>query len=196
MNDWQKEQKEKTQANTKLAKQLAPLLGAQPGKACARDFCVELDLDTGMGFNVQTDDRDKFVVRCHWPLIDHRYYRPEDSNSIRVTKSRGIEALAKEITRRLLPGYPEAFQAQLDRGNNELDTEEKMRQLVVEFSRLANNKSAPSEQELQGHVLHTYKHNLYQIQINSLDSVTIRTSSVPVAVAKKIVALMVELNKE
>lgn len=119
-----------------LAKDLAVYL---PGYKAPAELpeslsCVELTHESGdgRGIFINYRDRNKLTISLLFP----HGYAPDIRPSIGVTISRGVEKIAKEIERRLLPGYDTEFQAQQDRKqsyDNFVDKKRAIRNKIVEM---------------------------------------------------------------
>ena len=117
MTPWQLEQLEKTKQSRTLHEGVAQHLTGWTVEVQENDCYPEnpsISLVNGkykIGLTTGTHiQRGKVEVSGHWPKVgDHTYTSAYDvhekSPSINVTLARGYQAIAKEITRRLLPEY-------------------------------------------------------------------------------------------
>jgi hypothetical protein len=195
MNDWEKEQKELTNANLKRAVELSLLLGGTAAECCQRDFEINIGKAPGKGVTVVTDDRLMFKVFLRWPMIDHREYMPDDRPMIKVSKSRGMGALANEIQRRLLPDYDAAWNQQINRATKKIDDRARREAVLTEFAKLSGGRQAPSPHELRSGTTHCCYRNVYEIHVSEDGQrVTIKTSCMPTDVARKVLQAIIALN--
>ena len=198
MNEWQKEEQRGLAENTKIANQLAKCLKGKPAEIYHYAFDILFDVADshhGMGIGVNTrDNKGKYKVFLLWPTIDHREYRPDDTHCIQVSKDRGIGALTKEITRRLLPGYLAAWEAQVARAKAELDERNARENLVREFCKLGSDKYGPSPMELHSGNVRTGHHGLQEFRVSEDGKrIKLETYYLPADVARKVVGLLKSL---
>lgn len=198
--EWDRQMREQAQANKTLANALKTLLGGVDVKLNPRDFEIHL-AKTPHGpksVTIITDERDKWKVVRDWPQINHVIYQPEEMDErivIKVSKKRGVEALAKEIKRRLLPGYDAAWDAQVARAGKLQSEADRRLAVLTEFNTLAGNRGEPSPMEIQNGVLRSNYHNLYEIKVSSDgEKVSVYTYLMPVDVARQVIERIKELN--
>lgn len=158
--------------------------------------------DVQQGIEIVDESREThYKIFLLWPTIRpmpgalYMEYRPAETKVIRVHKKRTIAELAKEIQRRLLPGYDEQWNAQVQRAEDDRLENQNRHQVVRELNKLLGYQNEPSERELStGSFISAY-HNIYEVHV-SQDGKTVnfKTHSMPVEVAKQVLELMVKLN--
>lgn len=146
----------------------------------------------GRSFDIRFDGHSAnrhYLVGANYPYYNGKTYRPGDGpESIKVALKRGVEALAKDIQRRLLPGYHEQFQIQ--------------RKLVEEAKEWDNGRHAlrtricealhrriPTHDE-DSMQIRCYDFGVREISINGPDSVSVNTTSLPEHVALEIIGIL------
>jgi len=168
--------------------------------ALAKKLCNHLteyepDEENCVGFNAtikhKSGDGRRICVRsrhygakgkyeCHvsWPRYESTYYKPENSvSSIKVSEDRGVEVLAKEITRRLIPDYNEQHAEQLAKIQKWVDRDKKVKSLRnhVICDLLGGTIS---DYESNREEITCYRYGLNKIRFGE-DKIQIHTDSLP-----------------
>ena len=186
----------KIDANTIMALGVANLLGDgtyKPNQVYHYQFQVVAP--DGSGLIVNTSDRTHFSVGCLWPCVDNREYAPESRPHIKVAKARGLEGLFKDIEKKILSQYAAEFNRQRERGLKEQADRNARQAMIREFSALAGCKSV-DEQELQSGCIRGCHHNIYRVEVGEGGTVAVHTYHMPAEVARKVIALIRELNPD
>jgi hypothetical protein len=190
-----KEQIDEVAAVAKVGKELATLLDGTMTKHNRYSFTI--DIGGGKGVHVNFDrEPKKYRVGLEWPMIDHRQYMPDEPPHISVSRSRGIEALANDIRKRLMSGYDEAFAAQIERGNEELRQRNAKRETMIELNTRIGNRHEMREDALCGQRILGGHYGIYELFNVAEDgqSVQIKTHSLPIDIARQVIDLLKKIH--
>lgn len=143
----------------------------------------------GRGIWISTQDRLKYEVSCDWPKYGTSFYAPDNRPSIGVTKTRGAQVLAREISRRLLPEYHEEYPRRLVEKQSWIDHENGERAVRAEMLEAIDpGRPLPPHQE-ESMQLTVYACGLTKLKISG-NTVALETCYLPRAVALEVVALL------
>ena len=151
------------------------------------------DGDTGRGLDFDlrsATSAKKISVNCFWPRSsDNQSFGPGDDSfkRINVSSTRQVEDIAKDIQRRLLKGYPEAYADAKARADQYDANMNKQQETLVWLSSLIGHEPRKGQ---QGQTI-AYNHGVRAIEVNS-DGTTakIEIYQVPVSVAKQILEVL------
>ena len=137
---------------------------------------------------------DKHQVSCEWPRYDGSYYQPSDADistptTIGVSVSRGPEALAKDIQRRLVPMYDVQYPHQVERMRKQINhdnSEFEIRNHIV-VDMLGSSVSQMESKRVQG--VRVYRHGVYQISVSG-ERVKLELDYLPKELAMEIVEML------
>lgn len=139
--------------NFELAMQLSSLLPDYQAKDVNNDaWYVNLSHKTipEKGIFVDCKDGHKWRITLSFPRGQHNdIYRPDIVPEINVSKNRGVEALARDIARKLLSGYDEEFAKQLERKQKAESYYNKKMALRNKIVELLEDTIAPHQQDSQ-----------------------------------------------
>ena len=180
-----------------LARSIANYLDDyQPlAKRCCGVHCVlEHHSQDGREIWINTQNPKKLDIHTSWIHHKGSLYKPDSDSgltfSIGVGVGRSPEAVAKEITRRLLPGYDEHYAEQLKKKNDYIaraNAELALRDEVRNF--LGDDPIA--EHLKDARQVPCYRHGVNKIYVSG-DTVRIDTDYLPADVAMAVCALLKE----
>lgn len=142
---------------------------------------------------VSNQDKKKWHASVSWPSDGGNFYKPDGYNDISilitVSKSRGVQGLARDITRKLLPEYHAHYGECLAKIQKQHDYEAQQITVRDEFLKALEAPKYRLGDRIQD--IYVYKHGVYKISV--LDGkVELLTSYLPPEVALK----MIEVLKE
>lgn len=197
MNEWQKMEKVKIAENQKLAKELAEKLGGTVEKVLASYILIRLPNEmygdtelAGRGIHIGKSDRTHFTVGCEWPVIEHHEYSPQNEWHIRVAYQRGVDGLIRDITSKIFPNYNAFFYEQLQIANAEVAARNNKRKAMEEIAAMFGD--TVSDYDYRHSTLSEHRCEVHKIEFSEDGShAGIQTYHLPLAVAKKVLALLI-----
>ena len=182
--------------NTRTAKLLAPQINGAVGEVRSTSFDIEFGRPD-KGVRVKTDDQEKFIATLLWPKVGNLVYYPTKRDYITIAKKRGVKILANEIKRRLLKFYAKEWIDQDLLAQGEVSDKMLKEQTIKELNTLVGNKFDPTPRELESGNLHCAGYNLHAVKTNHDGRrCSIETFMMPLSVAKQVIALIKDLNKD
>lgn len=150
----------------------------------------------GRGIFVSVQDRLKYDASLQWPhssKINERFRPDRDEgfvSSVRSTKTRGIEGLAKEIIKRILPNYNEEYakqQKRMQEAEARKDNWKAVRKHLVE--EVLGDTIATHQEESQK--VTVYRYGVGSVQVShDATQVSLELNYLPMTVALKVLELL------
>lgn len=182
--------------NVKDAEALAKLLNGKVESVYCYNFTIKLDKG---GVYVDTrQHRGHWAVSGVWPWNseENQQFIPkaDDRPYIKVSKSRGVEGLFKDIKKRFLDIYLPMYDEQVKASQQASEDRNTQVALIGAFAALAECSVTP--ETLRSGVLHAYKHNIHTVTVHSHGTVEIKTYPLHPDLARKVLKVLIEGTKK
>jgi len=153
------------------------------------DAALMVGHDRGRGLTISTTHRTMYKVSPLWPHgAESNEYKPEGDHLIGVSKSRGLEALASEIQRRLLTTYFEEYAKQLALAKESLVLAESRRRHFTKLLAIVHDK--PTGQRIHTLQACIFKHQVKELYLRPDGTVDLDFYALPSEVAIEMLQLV------